>query len=63
MIDINNTVASVIYSPENIELDKRLKDELEKTIDTFNKENLEDEYCAATLRSYKIEQEMAKKQQ
>lgn len=60
MLDMNKIVASVVYSPENIKKDKQLKASLKKSLDIFKKENLEDEYRAATLKSYKIEQEMAK---
>lgn len=56
MIDMNKIVASVIYSPDNIKLDKRLKAESKKALDNFKKENREDEYHAATSRCYKIEQ-------
>lgn len=58
MLDMNKIVSSVVYSPENIKKDKQLKVDMNKSLDIFKKENLENEYRAATLRSYKIQQEM-----
>lgn len=54
-VNINRLVNSVIYSKDNIELDRRLADKTKQSIKSFKKCKLEKEYQVAALKQYKIE--------
>ena len=56
----NRLINSVIYSKENIELDRRLTAKTKQSIKRFKKHNLEKEYQVAALKSYKVEHRCTK---